>query len=48
MMSLQLVDRSIKYLRDILEDVPIRIGKLLIPTNFILMKMEEDSQIKSS
>lgn len=32
--SLQLVDRLVKYLVDILEDIPIQAGKLFIPTNF--------------
>lgn len=37
--------KSIKYLIGILEDVSIRIDKLVIPTYFIVMEMEEDSQV---
>lgn len=43
--STQLANRSVKYPVGILKDVPIRIGKLYIPTNFVIMEIEEDSQI---
>ena len=42
-MSLQLADRSIKYPVGILEDVPLRIGQLYIPTDFVVMDISEDS-----
>jgi len=42
-MSLQLVDRSIKHLVGIIEDVPLRIGQLYIPTDFVVMDITEDS-----
>ncbi|KAI5404312.1 hypothetical protein KIW84_051459 [Lathyrus oleraceus] len=44
-MSLQLADRSVKYPIGILEDVPVRIGQLFIPTNFVVMDIKEDNDI---
>nr|XP_012573962.1 uncharacterized protein LOC101515058 [Cicer arietinum] len=43
--SLQLVDQSIKYPVGILEDVPIKVGQLFILANFVVLEMEEDSQV---
>jgi hypothetical protein len=42
---LQLADRSIRYSTGILEDVPIRVGKLIVPVDFVVVEMEEDPQI---
>ncbi|XP_039687866.1 uncharacterized protein [Medicago truncatula] len=42
-MSLQLADRSIKHPVGIIEDVPLRIGQLYIPTDFVVMDISEDS-----
>ena len=44
-MSLQLDDRSVKYPIGILEDVPVRIGKLYIPTDFVVMDIKEYDNI---
>ncbi|XP_050890270.1 uncharacterized protein LOC127095655 [Lathyrus oleraceus] len=44
-MCLQLVNRSIKYPVGILENVPVRIGQLYVPTNFVVMNMKKDSSI---
>jgi hypothetical protein len=44
-MSLQLADRSVKYPVGILENVPVRIGQLYIPTDFAVMNITEDSCI---
>ena len=44
-MSLQLAYRSVKYPIDILEDVPVRIGKLYISTEFVVMDIKEDDDI---
>ena len=44
-MSLQLADRSVKYPIGILEDVPVRIGQLFIPTDFVVMDIKEDNDI---
>ncbi|XP_056697526.1 uncharacterized protein [Spinacia oleracea] len=40
-----MADRSIKYPLGILEDVPVRVGKFYIPVDFVVLDMEEDSQI---
>ncbi|XP_050896269.1 uncharacterized protein LOC127103013 [Lathyrus oleraceus] len=44
-MSLQLTDRSVKYPIGILEDNPVRIGQLYIPTDFVVMDIKEDKEI---
>jgi len=41
--SIQLVDHSIKYCIRILEDVPIQVGKFFMPYDFVGMEMEEDT-----
>ena len=43
MISLQLANCSIKHPIGILEDVPIKVGKFFIPTDFVVLEMEEDS-----
>ncbi|XP_058005415.1 uncharacterized protein LOC131181384 [Hevea brasiliensis] len=43
--SLQLADRSIKYLIGILKNIPINIGKFFISIDFVVLEMEEDVQI---
>jgi len=44
-MTLQLVDRSIIYPAGIYEDIPIKVGKIYIPTDFVVVDIKEDSQI---
>ena len=44
-MSLQLADRSVKYPVGMLENIPVRIGQFYIPTDFIIMDIQEDSNI---
>ena len=44
-MSLQLADRSVKFPIGIVEDIPVKVGKFHIPTDFVVLEMEEDSQI---
>ncbi|KEH38134.1 hypothetical protein MTR_2g461860 [Medicago truncatula] len=44
-MTLQLADRFIIYPTIILEDIPIKVGKIYIPTDFVVVDIEEDSQI---
>ncbi|XP_058784357.1 uncharacterized protein LOC131659141 [Vicia villosa] len=41
-MSVQLADRSVKYLVGVLQNVPVRIGQFYIPTYFIIMDIKED------
>jgi len=40
--SLSLVDRFVKYPVGVLEDVPIKVGDLYVPVDFVILKMEED------
>ncbi|XP_031271095.1 uncharacterized protein LOC116129498 [Pistacia vera] len=42
---LQLVDRSIKYLRGVVEDVLIKVDKLFFLVDFIVLDMEEDQEV---
>ncbi|KAL0444740.1 UNVERIFIED_CONTAM: hypothetical protein Slati_2196700 [Sesamum latifolium] len=42
---LQLADRSIKYPRGIVDDVLIKVGKFIIPVDFIVLDMEEDKNM---
>lgn len=44
-MSLQSADRSVKYPIGILEDIPVRIRQLYIPTDFVIMDIKEDEEI---
>ncbi|KAJ8899464.1 hypothetical protein K2173_018438 [Erythroxylum novogranatense] len=43
--SLQLADRSIRYPIGIVEDLLVKVGKLIIPTNFVVLEMEFDLQV---
>ena len=40
--SLQLADRSIVYLKGILEDIPIKIGEFYMPCDIVILEMEEN------
>ncbi|XP_021721489.1 uncharacterized protein LOC110689051 [Chenopodium quinoa] len=44
-MTLQLVDRSIKFPKGRIEDVPLKIGEFTIPVDFIVLEIEEDDNI---
>ncbi|GJX51806.1 DNA-directed DNA polymerase [Tanacetum coccineum] len=44
-MSLELADRSIKYPRGIADDVLIKIDKFVLPIDFVILDMQEDSRI---
>ncbi|XP_039687886.1 uncharacterized protein [Medicago truncatula] len=44
-MTLQLADRSVKYPAGIIEDVPVKVGEIYIPADFVVMEMEEDNQV---
>ncbi|XP_042386722.1 uncharacterized protein LOC121978445 [Zingiber officinale] len=41
-MALQLVDHSRRYPMGIVEDVPVEVGGCIVPTDFIILDMEED------
>ncbi|GKC21177.1 DNA-directed DNA polymerase [Tanacetum coccineum] len=41
-MSIQLADRSIKYLIGVCENLLVKVGKFIFPVNFIVLEMDED------
>lgn len=43
--SLQLVNKTIKYPRGVVEDVLVKVDKFLLPADFIVLDMEEDKDI---
>ena len=43
--SLQLADRLIKYPLGVIEDVLVKVDKFYFPADFIVLDMEEDSNI---
>ena len=43
--SLQLVNRSVKYPRGVIEDVLVKVKKLYFPADFIVLDMEEDREV---
>ena len=43
--SLQLIDRSIKYPRGIIEDVLVKVDKFIFPADFVVLDMEEDQEV---
>src|SRR5262245_55278362 len=45
LISLQLADRSIKYLRGIIQDVLVKVDKFIFPTDFIVLDIKEDEEI---
>ncbi|GJX72868.1 reverse transcriptase domain-containing protein [Tanacetum coccineum] len=44
-MSLELADRSIQYQRGIVKSVLIKVDKLVLPIDFVILDMPEDSRI---
>ena len=43
--TLQLVDRSLKHPRGVIEDVLVKVGKFIFLADFIVLDMEEDKEI---
>ena len=43
--TLQLVDRSLKHPRGVIEDVLVKVDKFIFPVDFIVLDMEEDKEI---
>ena len=43
--TLQLVDRSLKHPRGVIEDVLVKVDKFIFSVDFIVLKMEEDKEI---
>ncbi|XP_021763595.1 uncharacterized protein LOC110728205 [Chenopodium quinoa] len=44
-MSLQLADRTVRLPLGILEDVPVQVGRVFVPCDFVVMEMEEDTTV---
>ncbi|GJW97385.1 DNA-directed DNA polymerase [Tanacetum coccineum] len=44
-MSLELADRSIQYLRNIVENVLIKVDKFVLIIDFVILDMPEDSRV---
>ncbi|XP_042387530.1 uncharacterized protein LOC121979602 [Zingiber officinale] len=44
-MTLQLADHLCRYPMGIVEDVPVEVGRCIVPTDFIILDMEEDPKI---
>jgi len=44
-MTLQLVDRSIKCLNGVVEDVLVKVDKFTFPMDFVILDMEEDIEV---
>ncbi|XP_068323273.1 uncharacterized protein [Pyrus communis] len=42
--SLQMADKSIAYPEGIIEDLLVKVGKLIFPTDFLVLDIEEDSE----
>jgi len=42
---IQLADRTLRRPTGVLEDIPIQVGKFIIPCDFIVMDMDESPQI---
>ena len=44
-MILQLVDRSIKYPRGIIENMLVKVDKFVFPVDFVILDMDEDKNV---
>ena len=44
-MALQPADRTIKHPYDIIEDVLVKVDKILFPVHFVVMDMDEDNEV---
>ncbi|XP_076929179.1 uncharacterized protein LOC143593433 [Bidens hawaiensis] len=44
-MSIQLVDRSVKYPRGIVENMLVKIDKFVFPVDFVILDMDEDKNV---
>ena len=42
--TLQMADRSMTQPKGVLEDVLVKVGKFIFPVDFVIMKIEEDTQ----
>ncbi|KAA3462378.1 Retrovirus-related Pol polyprotein from transposon 17.6 [Gossypium australe] len=44
-MSIQLADRTMRHPKGIIEDVLVKIDKFIFPVNFVVLNMDEDSEV---
>ncbi|GJV85139.1 DNA-directed DNA polymerase [Tanacetum coccineum] len=44
-MSIQLADRSIKYLIRVCENLLVKVGKFIFPVDFVILEMDEDELV---
>ena len=44
-MTLQMANRTMAQPEGVLEDVLIKVGKFIFPVDFVVMNMEEDTQV---
>ncbi|GJW69464.1 DNA-directed DNA polymerase [Tanacetum coccineum] len=44
-MSIQLVDRSIKYPSGVCKNLLVKVGKFIFPVNFVILEMDEDELV---
>ena len=44
-MTLQLADRSMKYLYGVAKDVLVKVDKFMFPIDFLVMDIEEDIEV---
>ncbi|XP_017640031.1 uncharacterized protein LOC108481403 [Gossypium arboreum] len=44
-MSIQLVDRSIRYPRGIIDDVLVKVDKFIFPIDFVVLDIDEDIEV---
>ena len=43
-MTLQLVDRSTRHPRGIIEDILVKVDRFIFPINFVLLDVDEDAE----
>ncbi|XP_021979791.1 uncharacterized protein LOC110875904 [Helianthus annuus] len=44
-MSIQLADWSVKYTQGVIENLLIKVGEFVFPADFVILEMEEDTEI---
>lgn len=43
--SIQLADRTLTYPRGIVENLLVKVGKFIFPTEFVILDIEEDDEV---
>ncbi|XP_021984634.1 uncharacterized protein LOC110880349 [Helianthus annuus] len=44
-MSIELADRSVKYPQGVMENLLVKVGEFVFPADFVILDMEEDTEI---